>query len=202
LQLAKEMADQQDASVERRQRLKRLSLFLTLVLTLTMAAGCSRQPSGVAANSTTTDNAHQLPFDRVSEDKGITPTAGLLSGGIPAGTAIRVRLESPLSSADSHTGDGFQGVLDRPISVAGQTLVPRGSPVRGTVLAADPSGQNRPGVLRLTLSSISINGKNFSLKTSSVFAKGDNPARAGRSRDVKFSTAKRLTFQVAQPLPL
>jgi hypothetical protein len=78
-----------------------------------------------------------------------------------------------LSSADVRTGDSFAAVLDQPIVLAGKTVLPGGSPVVGTVLAAqafEPSQDS--GYLRLTLASITVNGKRLLLQTSSIFAKG------------------------------
>jgi hypothetical protein len=132
---------------------------------------CSRQtpvpPSGGTANS------GHLPFDRVSSGGGISPTAGFTPDGIPAGTEIIVRLQVALSSADSRVGDSFQGVLDEPVVVAGKTVVPQGATVTGSVVAARASRYLQgPGYVRLTLTSIVVNGKPVPLRTSSIFAKG------------------------------
>jgi len=121
--------------------------------------------------------------------------------------------------------------------VAGRTLAPRGTPVTGSVVAAKASGSlHDPGYLRLTLTSISLNGKSIPLHSSSIFAKGapyenrktptmqrsgvdDEGAAVESAQDsgkgngtssaiyanrgnVRFSTGRRLTFRLAQPLHL
>jgi hypothetical protein len=148
---------------------------MTMVLTLACigtawVTGCSRQLA-VPASGGTADSG-QLPFDRVSDNSGISPTGGF-TDGIPAGTEVIVRLQLPLSSADSRVGDSFQAVLDEPVVVAGRTVVPRGTPFTGSVVAAKASGGPLdPGYLRVTLASMAVDGKSIALQTSSIFAKG------------------------------
>lgn len=181
--------------------------LLAMGLTLALATGCSRQPDIAAANPAA-GSGQQLPFDRISDNKGISPTGELASAGIPAGTPIIIRLRSSLSSADSSAGDPFEAVLDESIIVRGQTVALRGAPVRGRVVAAVPGHERDPGYLRLTLLAIVINGKTLSLQTSGVFAKGSvsNQRPTGTSyqgeAEVRFSTERRLTFRVAQSVPL
>jgi len=204
--------------------------------------GCSRQLP-VPASSGTASSAH-LPFDRVSNGGGISPTAGIVFDGLPAGTEITVRLQAALSSADSRVGDSFAAVVDEPVIVAGKIVVPQGAIVTGNVMTARASrGLREPGYLRVTLTSIVVKGKAVPLRTSSVFAKGGSyakrearamktsgendkgalaqsaadstnggalPNQAGSSaslpgpgpREVRFSTGRRLTFRLAQPLHL
>jgi len=195
--------------------------------------GCSRQP---VPGSNAGPNSGQLPFERVSESGGISPTAGFAFDGIPAGTEFTVRLQMALSSADAHAGDSFQAVLDEPLVIAKRTIAPRGTPVTGSVLAARASeGLNDPGYMRLTLASIVMNGKSVPLQTSSIFAKGGfyerrkpTPIRNAETNgkasavesavgggnetaispdqsnpgqgNVRFSTGRRLSFRLAQPL--
>jgi len=208
-----------------------LAFVVLAGLILIGTAGCSRQlpvpaPSGTAKSS-------QLPFERVSDGGGISPTSGFAFDGIPAGTGVKVRLQTALSSAESRVGQPFDAVVDEPVVVAGKTVVPSGATVTGSVLAARASRSVRqPGYLRLTLTSMVVNGKAVALKTSSIFAKGasygkrqtaGNPGADGKAvvapsalesasgtqpsfvpvqADVRFSTGHRLTFRVAQPLHL
>ncbi|HXR15873.1 MAG TPA: hypothetical protein VN777_06640 [Terriglobales bacterium] len=164
----------------------RLSGALALLwVALAWTTGCSRQAPVPATNAP--PDATQLPFDRVSENSGISPTDGLISDGIPAGTEVAIRLQLALSSADSRVGDSFQAVLAEPVIVAGKTVVPQGTPVAGSVVAAKASGGvDDPGYLRVTLASIAMNGKSVPLHTSSIFAKGGSyekrkPATLNRS---------------------
>jgi hypothetical protein len=143
------------------------SLFLAMALSV----GCAHQPGVQAADESTGDQ--QLPFERASDKGGISPTGSLMPEAIPAGTPITVRTQSSLSSEASHSGDSFEAVLDEPIIVQGQTIVPKGAAVTGMVMAAKASGHLQdPGYLRVTLTAISLNGKSLPVQTSSIFAKG------------------------------
>lgn len=175
-----------------------------LGLALILVPACSRQPGLLlpADNPPT----KPLPFDSSSHSDGISPTQAFASTSIPAGTTIVIRLQSPLSSVKAQLGDQFQAVLEEPIVVQGQTLAPSGTGITGRVLAAKVSEPRAPGYLRLTLSSIVVNGKPVEVHTSSVFSKGgprehlrSGPAAAN---DIQFSTGRRLTFRLLQPLPL
>jgi len=53
---------------------------------------------------------------------------------LPAGTGLRMRLETPLSTHKSRVGDVFNGRLTEAVVVNGQTMVPAGAPVTGRVI--------------------------------------------------------------------
>lgn len=194
------------------------SAFVTLVLALLLTAACSRQPALQSLDDSPPENP-QLPFERAPNRSGIPPTTAIPVHSIPAGTPITIRLRSPLSSTSSHAGDSFEGVLDEPIIIQGQTVVPRGAGISGRVVAAKPSeGSLYPGYLRLTLSAIAQDGKSQAIQTNSVFAKGSaqpsvplplhtlTPVRSldqarEKDKDVQFSTGERFTFRLKETLP-
>ena len=76
---------------------------------------------------------------------------------IPAGTVLRVRLTQPLTSESARVEQRVHGVLDRPLVVRGETVVPAGSAVSGEVSEARRSarvkGRARLGVRFHTLMS-------------------------------------------------
>jgi hypothetical protein len=188
----------------------------TLVLATALSGGCARQSSNENTNS------DQLPFEYTADKSGISPTASLIPAEIPPGTPITIRLQAAISSIASHSGDGFDAVLDKPILFQGQTIAPAGSAVRGKVLTAKASGRTQdPGFLRITLTEISIKGRVLSLRTSSIFVKGSSrekrklSARGGTdsatrntmgfysagTKDAGFYAEQRLTFRLTQPWP-
>jgi hypothetical protein len=194
-----------------------------LCLLLALSIGCAQQKADLLP---TENVSKQLPFDRTPDGSGVPATAALAPGTVPAGTALVIRLQSPISSVNAHSGDLFQGVLTQPVLLNDRTFLPIGAVVRGKVLAAKPGGPNDPGYLRLTLSSISVDDKTLNLHTSGLFAKPglhprtqpgienassatltDIAAAPGTvsgypQTDVKFSTARRLTFRLVRPLAL
>jgi hypothetical protein len=64
-------------------------------------------------------------------------------------------------------------VLDEPLLVDGQTVAPAGALVTGKIVAASESGHGHSAsYLRITLSSLTVNGKTAPLQTNSVFVGG------------------------------
>ena len=181
--------------------LRRL-LSLQVVLTVLFTVACSRQPALQPDRP-----LQQLPFDRQSEKGGISPTAAFTNGEIPAGTLIAIRLQGTVSSATGRSGETFNGVLDEPLVVRGQTVAEAGAPVSGKVLEAKPSRGNEPGYLRLTMTEVSLNRKPVPIETAVFFAKGgaresrdaSSQARASQ-RDVSLSSGRRLTFRLTQAI--
>jgi hypothetical protein len=97
---------------------------------------------------------------------------------LPAGTLLAVRLLEPLSSANAHADQAFEGVLDEDVTLDGQTLLEHGTPVWGRVVESAPKRSSRgPGYLRLTLTEISIGGKPRPVRTYSSFLKGAGSVR-------------------------
>ncbi len=200
-----------------------------LVITL-MMCGCARRDSLPMVEESVSADQH-LPFDATSNKGGISPTGSLAPAAIPAGTPVTIHLRLSLSSASSRAGDPFEAELDEPIVVRGHTLVPRGAVLAGRVLDARASDRfQEAGYLRLGLTAISLNGRVMPIQTSSIFMKrgsheqrnvtiirdgsGSKGALIGASvdapgttyatgsMDVGVAPERRLTFRLAQSLPL
>lgn len=153
-----------------------------LALGIAMAVGCGHQSAVpvVASGAIAPPDSARLPFDREAQSGGISPTNSVVPPGaqVPSGTAIVIRLRKPLSSAHVHSNDSFAGVLDEPVIVNDRVFAEPGSLVMGRVVEANSTSQVRaPGYMRLTLSSISIDGKTARIRTSSTFFKGASPKR-------------------------
>lgn len=86
---------------------------------------------------------------------------------IPAGTNLAIRVDQRISVKASRAGDAFTGEVVSPVSDAdGNMLVPKGSPVGGIVDAAHKRGRFKgSSVLQLRLTSLTLNGTQYSLKT-------------------------------------
>ena len=112
-------------------------VLMAAAVSLAWETGCSRQLAVPVSDGNA--GSAPLPFDRVSDNSGISPTAGFSFDGIPAGTEVTVRLQSALSSANSRAGDSFQAVLVEPMVVAGKMVVPPGAVVTGSVVAGTPT---------------------------------------------------------------
>jgi hypothetical protein len=146
------------------QVFEKIAVALLLACAL-LAAGCSgvgaQPPSAAVADNPDSQNPQKLPF---AESKALV---------IPASTAIYVRLQQGLSSATAQAGQRFSAVLDEPLVIDNQTIAPKGAPVEGKVVAARESGHmHNSGYLRITLSSLTLNGKAVPLQTNSMFVSG------------------------------
>ena len=197
-----------------------------LCLSVLLMAGCAQQAGSIWSNGDA-GATRSLPFDRTPDSPGASGAADLRNSAIPAGTAIVIRLQSPISSANAHVGDTFQSLLDEPVLLANRTVLQGGAPVRGRILTAKAGEPQEAGYLRLTLSSIAMDSQTLDIHTSSLFAKGSlpgnthgtaqnrsrplleivasGPSRGNDRRDlanVEFSTARRLTFRLLKPVPL
>ncbi len=203
------------------------SAFGMLCLALSLSQGCARsEPS----NPTSADSveAQKLPFradsdpapvsDRAQSAPAPEPKlslpfrAGSHSRILPSGTLLTVQLEDSLSTANVHAGDAFTASVAAPLTVDGDTLVQRGTTVKGRVESAQ-SLTDRPGLVpgsgyfRLTLNAITIEGRQLALQTSSLFARGQSanawpPGTPSdlRSDGVQVQKGRRLTFRLTAPL--
>ena len=171
---------------------KRWYAFAAMLLSLLLLVGCAKnateapknlnasgkeEPAAANSSTATANNNPTLKTRSPAEpatSSGEEPTAATPAPlMIPAGTPITVRLQNALSSRYSVSGQRFEAVLDEPVVVDDQTVLPAGAPVTGHVVAARRSGRLRhPGELALTLDSVTIGDRNVSLETSNVVARG------------------------------
>jgi len=88
---------------------------------------------------------------------------------VPSGTTLTVRLSQALGSKTSQTGQAFLATLAQPVSVGGNTALPAGSTVSGTVVTAKAKGKIKgEGELSLALTSITVKGQTYDIHTGAV----------------------------------
>lgn len=102
---------------------------------------------------------------------------------VPSGTALTVKLGQAVGSKTSQTGQTFLVTLAQPVTVRGKTAIPAGSTASGTVVSAKAKGKIKgEGELVLTLNSLTVRGKTYSIHTgtldSTVKGKGKRTAVA------------------------
>lgn len=99
---------------------------------------------------------------------------------VPAGTALRVKLETTLTTFSSKTGDPFSGKVMDAVVLAGKTVIPAGATVQGRVTKVSGprriSGKPTIGLFPETL--VLPNGERFMLNAPLV------DTNLGRGTDV------------------
>lgn len=149
---------------------KSVASIVPILLALVLALGCSKVPSANADNSDTGNNGD-------SGTSAVIPASQVVPEpqAIPAGTPLTVRLQSAVSSASSQSGDRFDAVLDEPVMVKGETLIPKGAEVTGQVVEANAGGHlHKPAYLRIALVSVHMHGKSVRVETSSLSLAGNS----------------------------
>jgi hypothetical protein len=94
---------------------------------------------------------------------------------IPANTALAVRLNHPIGTDRVESGASFSATVADPVVVSGQTVIPAGAPVKGTVVYAHRAGRLK-GVaeIRLALTSVEVEGNPYRLDTTTCTRVGQN----------------------------
>lgn len=201
-----------------------------ILLALVWAAGCAR-PTGLQSDEgADRSDQHQVPFhdgDRAGSagpgetqptpDHSSNPDAGLPfhnSQNLPAGTLLTVRLKHPISTESPGNDGTFEAIVDEPVVVEGNRLVPRGATVSGRVESTRSSNLKRNlGYVRLALDSIHLSGGILPIQTSSLFVRGNSgdaavPQRGVPPSDIPQNNAptlihvekgRRLTFRLTEP---
>jgi len=97
-----------------------------------------------------------------------TPTPTPTPVVIPAGTDLRVRTTSPITTGEQPT-QKFEASLAKPIMVGNTVVVPKGAMVSGTIPQAKSAGRIQgAGNLTLVLTSMTVKGKTYQIATKPV----------------------------------
>jgi hypothetical protein len=85
---------------------------------------------------------------------------------VPAGTTLPVILATSISSYKNQAGEDFAGNLAAPIVVNGETAVPKGAKVTGTIVDAKKQGKFKgEALLTIRLTNIRVDGKDYLIST-------------------------------------
>ena len=153
---------------------KSVLIFVPVLLAVALAVGCSKTPAADADNSGNGGDTSTNVGD-TSSGSALSHVLAPARLSIPAGTPLTVRLQSGVSSASAQTGDSFDAVLDEPVVVKGETLIPEGADVTGRVVEANKGGRlHKPAYLRITLASVHMHGKSVAVETSCLSLAGSS----------------------------
>lgn len=154
---------------------------IPILLAMMLAVGCSKAPSASADNGDNGADSSSANIPGSNGNNGDSGSSSVMPSHylqpskliVPAGTPLTVRLQSAVSSASAQSGETFDAVLDEPVVLKGETVIPRGANVIGRVVEANKGGRlHKPACLRITLASVTMHGKNVAVDTSSISLAG------------------------------
>lgn len=202
----------------------RLWMLLTVLLALLWAGACARPNELRNSSNASPAGQTQVPFhdsddqagrpadSSAAQDNG--PSAANLPfhdpQNLPAGTLLTVRLNAPISSDNPAANATFEAVVDQPVVIDGNKLIPRGAGVSGRVESARTSNLKRNrGYVRLVLESIHLSGASLPVQTTSLFVRGSAadaqiglkvPSGAPSATGIRLEKGRLLTFRLTEPV--
>jgi hypothetical protein len=203
-----------------RRQIECIAPIAACAIALSLAPACGRQEPLQPGETALAASRQELPFhpEQVSAESGPGPQSAAdaqtttvapfpsapHSGVLPSGTLLTVRLEDSLSTAKFHSGDTFAASVASPFSMGGRMLLERGAAVSGRIESAKaggpaPDGISSPGYFQLTLTAMTVSGRQVPLQTSSLFTRGSSSTSDGRIPDVRVTKGRRLTFRLSAP---
>ncbi|MBV6429964.1 MAG: hypothetical protein IANPNBLG_00067 [Bryobacteraceae bacterium] len=169
--------------------------FVVLILAVAIA-GCGRKAAQQAESaqpeaSGQQQTAAQAPAEQIPASQPAPPARQTPAPAparpqppppvtLPAGTVLRVRTNTALSTKTSQTGDRFTATLAEPLVAGGRTIAPRGAQVEGRIADSDPGGRVK-GKARISirLTSVDVNGAPLAVSTGAF----TQTARATKKKD-------------------
>ena len=149
---------------------------------LLILAGCSQTGTPSSSSSApassdaagTTNSAGNNPSSAQPSNSASTPAPTPAPSAPPAppiviqpGTVLTVTVDQTISTKENSAGDRFAASLAEPVTLDGNQVLPAGTKASGTVTQAQSAGHLKGGaVLALTLDSITLHGRKYSVEAS------------------------------------
>lgn len=161
-----------------------LALFASIIFTATLsitACKSAAPPSNQASQPSSPDSMQPNPSAQPSSSAqpaqpGAAPGQAAAPQppppqviDLPAGTSLRVRLDTDLGSKISQPGDSFTATVAEDVLKGGDLVIPKGARAEGTVVDAKPLGRFKGGaVLSIKLERVRTNWGSYPVATSSI----------------------------------
>jgi hypothetical protein len=196
--------------------LKSRHIFRLVCLALGLSLGLACAPSEPLhrSDAASPTSEQELPFHpdadqavanegthpAVSPDPKMTSVLPFRTGShpriLPSGTLLTVQLEDALSTAKARAGDAFVASVAASLAIDGDPLIERGATTTGHIESV--RADERSGYFQLTLTAITVEGRQLALQTSSLFARGTLQLPDG----IRVQKGRRLTFRLTSPVTL
>ena len=116
-----------------------------------------------------TDNVMRPDASASVSSSTSQPAPAPVSGTLPAGTNITIRMIEAVDSETNKVGQTFRASMDQPVMLNGQTVIPRGADAVVKLVDSKDSGKlTGKADLTLSLQSVSINGHFVDINTQSI----------------------------------
>jgi len=143
-----------------------MAIAVAIILAGCSLVGCSKAPDQSGA-ANTTSSATDPEAARPKADFPLSQKPPAVT--IAAGTPIKIRTGTTLSTKTTQSGDSFTGTLTEPIMVEGQVVAPRGSQVEGRVVNSDSGGRVK-GVasISIRLTQLRVGDRSVEIQTRTI----------------------------------
>ena len=179
-----------------------------LLVPLLLTVACSRPTPDLPGEAATqsdptpfqgqaaTDVATPSPASSAIDQSAIPPFQN--SDVVPAGSLLTVRLKAPPVSV-SGSKALFEALLDDPVTVGGNVVIPRDAVLSGEIESAQVS-QVRPdrGSLRLTLTSMQVDAVSVPIRSAILYVRRQPSATAADRATIRLEKGRRLTFRLKE----
>ncbi len=186
------------------------ALIASILLLLLFNVGCSRRSPDLPGEGGT--RSSQTPFQSqetsvsdnalvhsLAKDNGQASPPFENSQILPAGSLLTVTLKEPMVARTGFK-DSFEALVDDPVTVDGNVVIPRGASVSGRIESAGVSNvQPNRGFVRLALESVRADNANLRVQTASLFAR-QLPQTNAKSSAIRLEKGRRLTFRLTEPI--
>ena len=127
------------------------------------------EPAPAPATTAPRKARRPAPTTEAPKSSGVT---------MPAGTPLKVAVSAKVSSETAQPGDSWTGVIQEPVIVGSEVVIPAGSTVNGVVAGVAPAEKGSRAFLVLAVRSVEANGKTHTVTagTDSIVA-GSTRAR-------------------------
>lgn len=110
------------------------------------------------------------------------PAATMMAMDVPSGTALELKLETPVASDTSKVEDTVRATVAKPVVVSGMTVIPVGAPVSGTIVAAERSGRVKGRAsVSIRFNRVVVAGTSYNIRTAAIVRE----AEATKGEDAK-----------------
>jgi hypothetical protein len=156
-----------------------------VLLTVALAGSVAAQQATPQSHAKPSAQMKSHPLSRPTTVAASSPVAAQWS--LPAATAIRMKLETPLSTDANKRGDRFGGRVVEAVTVNGQTIIPVGSALEGQVIRAESKRRIR-GLPTLDLSPDTVtlpNGQKYTIRATIVDDASDHKMNVNEEGEIK-----------------